>query len=529
MSAKPEGIESATFFASPGRDTSAELTRQVAAAMADPCVRVLLEAIEGYLLIVNQRRQILAANRDLIEALHREAPDSLVGLRPGEAMNCVHFTEGPNGCGTAKHCQTCGAVLALLSCQAQQARVSGECRLSSLVGGNLTARDFRVTASPLTINGEPLVALVLADISSEKRREVLEQTFLHDVANSLGGIDGWSHLMQQLGPEEAAREILALAETIKSEVFSHRAVLEAERGGLVAQTEACQAQDILEALDSTFQTHPVREGRILKVVPAAGSAVVWTDKGILLRVLANMVKNAFEAIPKDSTVRVWFEQREEGPVFVVENPGVIPEAVEPHLFERSFSTKANKGRGLGTYSMKLLGERYLHGSVFYESRQDTTRFWIVLPADPARPPRPAAPDEPRKSAKVPRAAKAAGCRVLYVEDDEAVSRLGTLFLKQLGYEVVACLSGADAEAAFRAAPAGFAVVITDAQMPAMDGYELSRRLHAIRSDIPILLSTGSTGMEETDLFKNSGFCGVLSKPFSLPDLAEALRPVTPRP
>ena len=62
------------------------------------------------------------------------------------------------------------------------------------------------------------------------------------------------------------------------------------------------------------------------------------------------------------------------------NGGVIPPEVQARIFQRSFSTKAARGRGLGTYSMKLLGERYLGGEVSFVSTPETgTVFSIRLP------------------------------------------------------------------------------------------------------------------------------------------------------
>ncbi len=66
--------------------------------------------------------------------------------------------------------------------------------------------------------------------------------------------------------------------------------------------------------------------------------------------------------------------------FTVHNPGVMPEEVQLQLFQRSFSTKADEGRGIGTYSVKLFGERYLKGQVSFVSRApDGTTFQLSVP------------------------------------------------------------------------------------------------------------------------------------------------------
>ena len=68
-------------------------------------------------------------------------------------------------------------------------------------------------------------------------------------------------------------------------------------------------------------------------------------------------------------------------VFSVNNPGVIPDDVGLQIFQRSFSTKGH-GRGLGTYSMKLFGENYLNGKVYFQSDDKKgTTFTIELKLD----------------------------------------------------------------------------------------------------------------------------------------------------
>jgi signal transduction histidine kinase len=58
----------------------------------------------------------------------------------------------------------------------------------------------------------------------------------------------------------------------------------------------------------------------------------------------------------------------------------MAEEVQLQIFQRSFSTKASSGRGIGTHSMKLLGERYLGGRVEFTSRDgEGTTFRITLP------------------------------------------------------------------------------------------------------------------------------------------------------
>jgi sensor histidine kinase regulating citrate/malate metabolism len=100
----------------------------------------------------------------------------------------------------------------------------------------------------------------------------------------------------------------------------------------------------------------------------------------LLRVLGNMVTNALEASGPGDAVKVWLEPVEGGLVFLVWNKQAIPADIARRVFQRNFSTKAELGRGLGTYSMKLFGEELLGGQVdFTTSESDGTTFRFVLP------------------------------------------------------------------------------------------------------------------------------------------------------
>ena len=95
---------------------------------------------------------------------------------------------------------------------------------------------------------------------------------------------------------------------------------------------------------------------------------------------ASALDARFTDSDKGQTVTVDCLDQGQEVVFAVHNPAVIPEEVQLQIFQRSFSTKGQPGRGVGTYSMKLLGEQYLGGKVNFVSRppQGTT-FTLALP------------------------------------------------------------------------------------------------------------------------------------------------------
>ena len=104
-----------TYFAPAGRDTPAEICRKVAVIERLPLLKNALDAMPNMVMILNGNRQIVAANRKLLNILGASV-GQLVEKRPGEAIKCIRAKEGPDGCGTGVHCTTCGAVNAIMDC-----------------------------------------------------------------------------------------------------------------------------------------------------------------------------------------------------------------------------------------------------------------------------------------------------------------------------------------------------------------------------------------------------------------------------
>jgi DNA-binding NtrC family response regulator len=113
-------------------------------------------------------------------------------------------------------------------------------------------------------------------------------------------------------------------------------------------------------------------------------------------------------------------------------------------------------------------------------------------------------------------------RWMVVDDDaEALDIIARLLAYVSDVEVSCFKSGHDAVKAFAFAPNAFHLVITDFEMPGMNGVDVRRHLHAVAPSLRVILATGSGRFtEETAL--RSGFCGLLQKPFSVGALKHAL-------
>jgi signal transduction histidine kinase len=146
--------------------------------------------------------------------------------------------------------------------------------------------------------------------------------------------------------------------------------------------ESVSSLQLLRGAVELYRRHPVAQDRHLALAGDAEEIAVVTDRALLQRVLCNLVKNALEACRAGETVTVGCGTVDGRIEFRVHNPGFIPRDTQLQIFLRSFSTKG-AGRGVGTYSVKLLTERYLRGSVsFTSSPEQGTTFQVRYPLTP---------------------------------------------------------------------------------------------------------------------------------------------------
>jgi len=357
-----------TEFASAERDAADQIHEQVTLFMdAPPIVGDLVGNIPDILTVLNDKRQVVYANQVLLNYLGIDSQERIQGLRPGEILDCIHAVESDGGCGTTEFCKTCGAVQAILASQ-QGKKNTKECRIIQRSG---EALDLRVWATPITYANGAFTVFSVADISHEKRRRALERIFFHDILNTAGGLQGFAELLDKVSPEdvgEVQHTISDLSHQLIDEILAQRQLSAAENEELVPEKKLIQTSTIATDVLRTYRNHLVAEGRHVQLDPGIVDVELHTDPVILRRVIGNMIKNALEASKPGQAVTLGCDHQDGWVRFWVHNPKVMPRHIQLQIFQRSFSTKGT-GRGLGTYSMKLLSERYLDGRVSFASEE----------------------------------------------------------------------------------------------------------------------------------------------------------------
>ncbi|TCL76357.1 histidine kinase/DNA gyrase B/HSP90-like ATPase [Hydrogenispora ethanolica] len=344
-------------------------------------IPALFNMLPYVVLILNKERQIIYSNHSLFEALGIHDAGQVIGLRFGEALRCIHTDPASGGCGTTECCSVCGAVRAILESQRTRTLVSKECHVTLDRAGN-PSLDLQIYASPIGDLQQEYTLFVVKDIGEEKRKQVFERVFFHDLLNTSGAVRGLIELLQTTENPEEIREICGIAqqgmEMLIEEIVSQKELIAAESGDLALKVAPFSADAMLTKLVNHFRNDP-RTSCALRFDPHSPETVIQSDPTLVRRVVQNMAKNAVEASRAGDVVTIGYTLDEGAILFRVRNPQVMSREAQLQIFQRSYSTKG-AGRGIGTYSMKLLGERLLGGQVSFSSDDaHGTEFRFRLP------------------------------------------------------------------------------------------------------------------------------------------------------
>jgi len=347
-------------------------------------IRQIINSYPHISYILNENRQIVLSNQQQFDMTGLENLDQIIGERPGEAMKCIHLHDN-NGCGLSDSCRFCDILNTITESRSRLMRVSRECRITTRSNGRLVFHDYQVICSPIRLNNQYYTLMNLVDISSDKRNQMLENVFFHDILNRLGALSGIVQMIRSENKQPELDEYIDILDTVGElvieDIQTQRFLKAAESANLILNIREHSVFEIAESVRKQICYNPIIKARQLAIYTNSCDFRLKTDAALLKRILLNMAKNAAEASPENSIITIMCSQKPGVVIFSVNNPGVIPESIRTQIFQRSFSTKGH-GRGLGTYSMKLFGENYLNGKVYFQSNEKQgTTFTIELPID----------------------------------------------------------------------------------------------------------------------------------------------------
>lgn len=337
----------------------------------------------------------------------------------------------------------------------------------------------------------------------------------HDFNNQLTVIQAGAEIASSMSDDE---ELLANLEDVKYAADRAAAITQQLLFFSRKQVEEPRVVDLSKAVFNLQRTliRLIRQAVTLEFSLPEEPVSVLIDPVQLEQVIVNLVVNARDASPQGHvSVSVKERHDESGRVALlqVEDNGAGMSAdTMAQIFDPFFTTKsAGKGTGLGLATVQRIVRRHA-GEVSVESEAGVgTTFTIALPIAVQE----AAMDYGEvQEADVVRS-------ILTVDDQPQVLKMAVALFKNLGYEVFAANSGAEALEIARQATRPIDILWTDVLMPEMNGRELALRFHELYPEASVVFASGFTADVLGD-GQLPDYAIFVAKPYSLRTVSEAL-------
>jgi PAS domain S-box-containing protein len=200
----------------------------------------------------------------------------------------------------------------------------------------------------------------------------------------------------------------------------------------------------------------------------------------------------------------------------VEDTGAgIDPAIVDRIFDPYFTTKQERsGTGMGLAMVHGIVTKYGGGVAVSSQPGCGARFDVVLPLCQTVS-RTTAPDSVELLS--------GRGRLLMIDDESSILKLGEQYLSRLGYTVQAVDDAQQALRIYQAAPARYDLIVLDVAMPELSGEVLAKEMFKINPDVPIILSSGDLDHVVRDKILSQGIKTFLRKPYPMRALAAAIR------
>lgn len=362
--------------------------------------------------------------------------------------------------------------------------------------------------------------------------------FAHSFNNLLVGIMGHADLLREngKGPEQVHKSSDAIYHAAeRASILTQQLLGFAGRGRF--QSTKVDVHQTIENCLSLLGPTLVNGIHVSREYGAVNRTIVG-DPAQIEQMLLNLIKNACEAMPEGGTLTlrtssIEYERksadetdempiREHVMVSICDTGVGIPGHLRERIFEPFFSTKpAGLGAGMGLAMAHGIVESH-GGSIRFTSRVAAgTEFDVILPCAVASVELLQGENGMDDRGKIPQ-------QILVIDDDEIVREMLKEMLSGLGYLPTCAESGFKGVGIFTTDHDRTDLIVLDMLMPGMDGPETLRRLQAVDSAVPILISSGYASNDSIQGVLDSGAVGFLKKPYTIRELSrmisESIRP-----
>ena len=477
-------------------------------------LREALDALSEGLALVDQDQKVLYANKSLARALEMDAA-ATVGRSIDELF----------GCG--------GSLLQLI---AESKSVAAPL---SMTGPRLSGKTYDLTASPLASDASPFAAILVRDVTDQRRYEsqLLQNEKLaavgqlvagvaHELNNPLSAIAAMSDFLLERPdtPEDDAKPLQLIHEQAvrASEIVKN--LLDFARAGSGVR----QAVDLNEVVERTVQfvSHELRLRRVLCEVSLHPDLPrIMADRSRIQQVVLNLLTNAYQALGEvdNPVIRVQTSVRDQAAIMRVSDNGPgVPAATSSEIFQPFFTTKdSGFGTGLGlSISHDIVAE--FGGTITLNSESGNTSFEVSLPAvssDDVEAAKTGSAHAQQHQGKD--SLSGSGRQVLLIDDDPAVREVLNIIFQDRGLPVT---TARDSEHAFEVLDQKkIELIVADASSAAPNGITFAEQLPKDHPGLvsSTLIMTGDVRKETNDRLGALGY-RYIHKPFDIKELTNAI-------
>lgn len=516
----------------------------------------IFDAMPVGVLVLDKNSVVRRMNRAL-NAITGKDSSELIGQRFGTGFSCVHSVDAE--CGQGDYCWKCPfRVLVESVLESKQAACSLEICLETLLRRKKDKLWLKVSAVPVMLYKEMVVAVVLDDITASKKVEAeikkakeaaeaaskAKSEFLanmsHEIRTPLNGVIGMTNLTLQTALTKEQQENLEIikncADSLLNVINNILDFSKIEAGKMEFHRTAFNLHRMIE---KTISVHRMRakEKRVDLNTYISNNIPdhFMGDEYRLQQVLHNLLGNALKFTEKGSIVlTVELLQTVETRMilkFSVVDTGIGIAAEEMQRLFKSFSqvdssvTRKYGGTGLGLAISKQLVE-LMGGRIWVESakgRGSLFSFTVELESILADIKQEGLQHEAVDTIVI------SPLRILLVEDDPVNQDIILRMLRSQKHSVTTAGNGT--EAVKTATGTTFDIILMDIQMPEMDGVEATKliRLQERRSGrhTPIVALTACALPGDRERFLNAGMDEYLAKPFEMENLFNILERYKP--